>query len=264
MLLRRHAEGVVAIGQPAHAWVSGQIARAWGNDRFALPEPWEEVCLGAEQHDIGMALWDTAPELNPETGRPYSFVEMPLETHLELWSAAPHRLRAQSRYAALLVSLHGTTLYERRDLNALEPPRRALVEAYLEEQRALQRELLAALRADPESTGADAATVERNRKLLFAWDHLSLALCLEWAPDTIADVPALDGPAEIVLSSERTLEPWPFADERVELQAEGRLLRGTFSDAASMQAALDEAPWLTLRFALQRETRVRRVSIARG
>src|SRR5207237_688966 len=83
----------------AHAWVSGQLARNWVLDRV---EPWEEVCLAAEQHDIGMAAWDAAPELNPGTGRPYSFIEMPLETHLRLWTAAPERMLPQSRYAAVL------------------------------------------------------------------------------------------------------------------------------------------------------------------
>ena len=50
---RDDEEGLIVIGQPAHAWVSGQLARAWGNDRFGHFEPWEEVRLAAEQHDVG-------------------------------------------------------------------------------------------------------------------------------------------------------------------------------------------------------------------
>src|ERR671916_24884 len=121
MVVREHEDGLLAIGQPSHAWISGQLARAWGNERFGTVWPREEVCLGAEQHDVGMAEWDLEPELDPETGRPRSFMEMALEIHLDLWSKAPRRLRAQSRYAALLVSLHGSGLYERRDL-ASRPP----------------------------------------------------------------------------------------------------------------------------------------------
>ena len=78
----------LAIGQPAHAWVSGQAARAWGNAAFAAPAPWEEVCLAAEQHDIGMAAWDLAPMLNPRTGRAYAFAEMQRFT-----ADAAHELR---------------------------------------------------------------------------------------------------------------------------------------------------------------------------
>jgi hypothetical protein len=40
VLLRRDGDGVVAIGQPAHAWVSGQFARAWGNERFGAVDPY--------------------------------------------------------------------------------------------------------------------------------------------------------------------------------------------------------------------------------
>src|SRR5947209_2058622 len=122
---------VVAIGQASHAWLSGQLARAWGNERFGGVVPREEVCLAATQHDIGMALWDTAPTFNPQTGLPHSFMEMPLATHLELWSAAPQRVYTQSRYAALLVSMHGTALYERRDLTRLPETDAESVRRYL-------------------------------------------------------------------------------------------------------------------------------------
>ena len=90
MILRElGGDSVRCIGQPAHAWLSGQLAAAWGNGLFPEPRPREEVCLAAMQHDLGMAAWDADPELNPDTGWPMSFLEMPVETHLRLWSAAP-------------------------------------------------------------------------------------------------------------------------------------------------------------------------------
>lgn len=257
MLLRElGGETVVAIGQAAHAWLSGQMARAWGNDRFGALVPREDVCLAAEQHDIGMALWDTEPTLNPSTGRPHTFMEMPLPVHLGLWSVAPRRMLAQSRYAALLVSMHGTALYERRDLDRLEPAAADAIRAYLDAQHALQRDLIARLRSDA-AARANAAEplVRRNQRLVFAWDWLSLALCLDWAPDTFDGVPAADGTVRLELApggdpDVLTLEPWPFAGERVELKTEGRLLSGRFDDAAAMHAALERADWTTLTFVL--------------
>src|SRR5436305_493748 len=83
---------------------SGTLARAWGSALFAAPDPYGEVCLAAEQHDVGMAEWDLRASLNPRTGLPCSFLEIPLQTHLALWTAAPAKLLTQSRYAALLVS----------------------------------------------------------------------------------------------------------------------------------------------------------------
>src|SRR5690349_5662047 len=145
MVLRRDDRGVLAIGQASHAWISGQLARAWGNERFGLLEPYEEVCLAAEQHDVGMAAWDLEPTFNPRTGLPHSFIEMPIETHLGLWRAGPPKLVSQSRYAALLVARHGLRLYEMRDLDALEPERAAAVIAFMDDSRGFQEALRTSL-----------------------------------------------------------------------------------------------------------------------
>src|SRR5215207_8209916 len=115
MLLRPDGDAVIAIGQAGHAWISGQLARAWAEP---VPHPLATQ-LAAEQHDVGMAQWDLTPDLDPETGRPVPFTKMALETHLGLWSAAPQRLLTQSVLAALAVSLQATRLYERRDLDHL-------------------------------------------------------------------------------------------------------------------------------------------------
>lgn len=221
MLLRREADAVIVIGQPAHAWLSGQLARAWS----PRPEPWEEVCLAAEQHDAGMAEWDRSPKLNPETGLPRSFLELELDDHLEIWWRAAPLVLQQSRYAALLVSMHGTALYERRNLD----DERA--RAFLDGQRALQRRLMA---------GFDAEQVRRNQRLIWTWDSLSLGLLLDWPPFDAGGIHVED----------RTLDPWPFASPAITVKSEGRRLSGTFDDEAAMRAALDAAPWVTLEFEL--------------
>jgi hypothetical protein len=227
MLLRPDGDDVICIGQPAHAWLSGQLARHWE----PRPEPYEEVALAATQHDAGMADWDAAPELNPETGLPQSFMEMALDTHLALWTHAPHRVLTQSRYAALLVSMHGTALYEMRDLDRMPPGDAAKVRGYLDEQRALQERL---------GEGLDRTQVRGNQRLLWAWDFLSLALCMRW------DGRSVNG----IEYRGTTFEPWPFRDESVTLMTEGRRLAGRFDDEHEMRAALDSAPWVRLEFRL--------------
>ena len=84
MLHRPSSDGTILIGQPAHAWVSGQLARAWA-EPF---EPRDEVCLAAEQHDIAWIGWERSPERDPETGLPYTFSALPRLRRLELWSGA--------------------------------------------------------------------------------------------------------------------------------------------------------------------------------
>jgi hypothetical protein len=257
MLLRADGDDVIAIGQPAHAWLSGQLARAWGNERFGTVEPWEEVCLAAEQHDTGMAAWEGRPTLNPETGRPRSFMELLLDEHLEIWWRAAPLVIPQSRYAALLVSMHGSALYERRNRDRLEPAEVERVEAFLAGQRELQERLLAGLRADPRTAPvADDDTVRRNQRLVWTWDSLSLGLLLGWAPFELEAVPAADGEVDVEVR-ETTLEPWPFAAPRLELRCEGRRLAGRFEDEDAMRAALEAAPWVTIQIELAQPQRGR-------
>jgi len=258
MLLRQDDLGVLAIGQPSHAWVSGQLGRAWGNARFGDVAPWEEVCLAAEQHDIGMAAWDLEPSLNPETGLPHSFIEMPLEVHMGLWRAGPRRLIRQSRYAALLCSMHGVRLYGLRDLAQMAAPDAQAVRAFMSEQRDFQSTLTATLDADP-GTRADAAPerVARNSDLIWTWDFMSLALCLGWAPCTAKNVPVADGSVALQLlpgenPGQVQIDPWPFGVETVRVHCEGQRLDSRYANAAELTRALAAAPWETLSLELVR------------
>jgi hypothetical protein len=254
MLLREDDHGVLLIGQPSHAWISGQLARAWGNARFGPVEPHEEVCLAAEQHDVGWAARDLDPIYNPETGLPRSFMEMPLEIHLGLFTEGPRKLLSQSRYAALLVSMHGWRLYGRRDLDKATPRDARAIRDFLAGQRAFQQELIDTLRVDPVSALAAADTlVERNSLLVWTWDYLSLALCLGWAPATAKGCPTADGRVDLELSAggdSFRLEPWPFERPAITVHCEGRRIAGRIDDANGMRAALAQAPPETLRFRL--------------
>jgi uncharacterized protein DUF3891 len=242
MLIRPEPDGTfLAIGQASHAWLSGQLARVWGNERFGAVEPWEEVCLGAEQHDVGWALWDLEPTYNPDTGLPHTFIDLPLDEKLALWSVAARRMLAQSRYAALLVSMHGSALYERWPPE--DPGDRAQVDRFVERQREFQESILA--------TGLDREIARRNQKLVFAWDYISLALCLEWAPTRVEDVPTIEEAIALELGEGGELEPWPFGEPSVPLRVEARRLPGRFDDEAAMREALDAAEWVTLDFELR-------------
>jgi hypothetical protein len=242
MMLRPDGDGaVVAIGQASHAWLSGQLARAWGNDRFARPDPFEEVCLGAEQHDVGMAEWDRTPDRHPDTGLPREFYAVDRRTQLALWAAAPGKVLTQSAYAALLVSLHGTGLLERFPPRTESDPELAdLVAAHQEQQRKLQRRLALEL-------GVSDDELSRNQTLLAVWDDLSLALCRDDVPHTVQGVPvAGDERTTLTLrpgeAGTLSLDPWPFGAPEVTVRAEGRRLTTTYVDAAELHAVLARAP----------------------
>jgi hypothetical protein len=233
MLVRPDGDdAVLVVGQAAHAWLAGQIAAAWAGElphRAALE-------LAATQHDVGMAEHDLTPALDAATGWPVGFMQMPLEDHLRLWSLAPQRLFTQSRKAALVVSLHGTKLYERRDLARLAPEQADAVRAYLAGQRALQERLRA-------ETGVSVAEAAAMQALMFEWDWLSLGLCLGWAPATFGDARRLE---------ERTVAPWPFAADAVDFVVEARRLTERSATEPELHAALERAERVDLRFVLTR------------
>jgi len=218
MVLRPDGDATLCIGQASHAWICGQLARRWRD-----VEPFEDVVLAAEQHDVGWADWDRAPQRNPDTGLPLGFTEIDQDTRMAIWESAARKLETQSLYAALLVSLHGTSLRFGLD------------------QTALQDEWIARL-------GADRELLDRNRRRLLLWDALSLALCLRWDPYE------QDGlRLERVTGEDFTLEPWPFSgDDPVIVECEARRLSGAFADEPTLHAALAAAPLERLRFTLRR------------
>jgi hypothetical protein len=257
MLYRDDPAGTIAIGQPAHAWLSGQLARAWGNAQFGAFAPWGEVCLAAEQHDIGMAAWEGAPTLNRRTGRAHSFMDLPEPLHSQMFAAASRLLLAQNRYAALLTSLHFTGLAERHD-GTNDPPEAAqAIRDYLADERAWQARVAGALRADPYyAPHAAPEVVDRNRRLVAAWDWLSLLLLMGLRRVAEVTVPDAEGATALTLTpapgdmARVTVHPWPFARDTLTLICEGRRLAATYDDEEALRAALADAPWVTLQIAL--------------
>jgi hypothetical protein len=258
VVLRRDDAGVLAVGQASHAWLCGQFARAWGNARFGTVEPLDEVALGAEQHDVGMAAWDSEPVRHPKTGLPQSFMEMGARTNAGLWSHGPQRLVTQSRYAALLAIMHGRRLYESFDREAANDADADAVTAFLDYAAELEVSLLQTLRDDPFSAPhAAPEQVSRNSRLVWTWDLISLALLLDWAPLTLEAVPAAGGGKVDIalrpLANEplaAALEPWPFAAEEVRVHCEGRRLGHGFDDDDALRDGLAQASWETVEFTL--------------
>lgn len=248
MLVRIDEDGALAIGQLSHSWLSGQLARAWGNERFIAPEPREEIALGASQHDIGWALFDLAPQWNEQSGLPRSFLEITVDQHLAIWRGAPDQLQSASLYAALVVSMHGRSLSELRARGG--PEQAAAVREHIEAEQERQAQLCEALGISDE----DARRVQRQ---MWTWDGLSLALCHRWTTFTARDVPCHDGLTDMELrvtgQDAWTLDPWPFAEDRVVVRCEGRRLDSSYESERAMRAAFAGARPVTLTSRLQRK-----------
>jgi Protein of unknown function (DUF3891) len=251
MIIQKGCEAhqVIAISQTAHAWVSGQLARKWGNECFRDFAPAEPLCYAAEQHDRGFLDWERQPTLNPKSGLPHTFENIPLSLHVELRKRSILELKAVSLYAALVTSLYFTRAVGKQSPLESHEDRQRIVE-FLQEQNALQRDLLGSLRKDPylRSACSDQA-IEYNQKLLAAWDQLSVELCRNpVATFSVDDVPTALGKRCRLLvtpvdpnSREVRLEPWPFSKPRVELTCEGHVLDRRFTSEADLRKYLKDA-----------------------
>jgi hypothetical protein len=236
MLFRTEPSGVLAISQPAHAWISGQILRAWNE---ALGEP---LLLAAEQHDIGWLDWETAPTFNPETGRPHLFREIGAAAHSPMWRQGVERaLGAWGAHVALLISRHGGVIYGRyTDRHRASAADAAAAQAYLETQAPIEAAWAGML-------GLDADVLKKETALVALVDALSLALCGELKTPIELEAPNASGGTETLRLTERpghpfdfVLSPWPLTKDVLTVEGEARPLpaRGRFADEADMRAWL--------------------------
>jgi hypothetical protein len=255
VIYRVDGDSLVVQTQPAHSWISGQLARHWGNQYFGRFAPAEEVCLAAALHDIGFAQWERAPTLNPETRRPYSFSELPARVHFQLWSNGVEQMLGFGFYPALLVSLHYSRICQRH-FQAPTTEEGRLKAKFLDEQKQIQEDLLSALRQDPSyQTSVNRENLHRNHDLITLWDWISLILMLDDQPEiTLDQVPDSRSRASIRLRRKSRghliLEPWPFWSPFVHLVTEIRRIPLSFKNELQMQRAIKEADPVACRFSM--------------
>jgi hypothetical protein len=256
---QHHSQYRLAISQPAHSWISGQLARAWGNEIFSTFQPFEQLCYAAEQHDVGFLQWETAPTLNQATGLPHTFDDLPEQIHFEIWRTGIFQLRAVCPYASLVVSLHFCNLCERFHSR---PANRDQAEpsAFLKEQREYQQMLRTSLQRDPLLTEAlESDVVAYHRDLIATWDYLSLELCRGRSGDfTVPHIPIWPKErAEIRVRKSDDLtnvwevDPWPFKARAIAAVCEAKQINLRFDNADAMRVALQDAERFSLQFHLR-------------
>lgn len=249
MLLRPDGRDHIAISQPHHAWISGELARAWGGRGFAVPHPREAVVCAAAIHDIGWLEWERVPRLDPVTGLPLQFPGVRAEEHTKLWRRGVEQAAVFGMLPALIVSRHGDSIYERFfDPVKAGPAGAAAVRDFMEGQATFQKAVIAHLARDSATAEAVGdAQLAFTKRFIVAVDLLSLHLC--WGIErtvTIGDVPrSLETSTDLTLTArtdhEILVAPWPFDRDSVGISIEGRRLEGAFQDQADLDRALHGA-----------------------
>lgn len=231
-----------------HTAMCGQMARAFGNDRFEPPAPFAEVVYVVENHDRGWDPYDANPGLDPDTGVPYIMARTPAPDAVKTNRGSPDFNEAHHPYCGLLSSMHSWGLYNNRfgfstyvirtqaatslDVAGSD---RALIDAMLSDEHARQVRLKAALAADPATRAwVEPSRLFRNYKLLQFFDTLSLYFHLRHAGErgdqqSYVHVPVTaDADTTVTLrridDGHYSLDPFPFAGDRLTLRCAGRYI----------------------------------------
>lgn len=249
MIVAPHPAGQIVFRQMTHGAMAAEMTDPWGNERFGELASRQAIREAERLHDSGWDRLDDAPRLDRRTGLPQMFRNVPRAHYLEAHHEAVRDCADDSPYVALLISLHFAGMYGRPGAAARWRPHARRVLRFLADSARMQRDLRT--RVD-----IDDAEIARSARLTRVIDGISIQLLSGIASDVRRDVPAAGATREdIVIESlgdrRFSLDPWPFAPDRVALDVPGRLLTRRYDDEAEMRAALDEAPEIIERYELR-------------
>ena len=261
MIIRNDPSGgLILVGQTDHSRFVGTLAAHWGNADFETPKPYDSVVRAATFHDYGWLRYETSPLIRPETGEPYSFLQVPMtDTQLGAYQWALDWMADIDPYSGLIISMHRTGLWKGRydtikhpawryNLTTLSPE----VQAFIAHNEAWQERARASL---------DTKDVLTNYRLLQIWDILGLYFgCQEPYEDYIDPVPvgyagADDAGVKLTMkpagAKRVAVDPYPFDVRpcRVQLSFK-RVAQRTFENVEAFRRAWFQADVGVMEFEL--------------
>jgi Protein of unknown function (DUF3891) len=258
------------ITQEDHAELSAQLAAHWGNEKFSKLEPYESMVFATLHHDSGYREWEGVPPINLLERRPYGHREDPPsfeETELHGYVANVDWLKGHDPYAALIVSMHRTGLWQNR-YDVLGPAKRKsqrsqetwAVSEKLESRQVNEKKLL--------SNGNPGFERQLwfNYKALQVYDVLSLYFCVNGyegeglKEDRIGPIPvSYNTDEEIILrivpinEGAVQITPYPFDVSPLKIALRTRTLRKRdFRSEQECREAYFKAPRALLSFKITR------------
>jgi len=229
MIVTASDGNLLLVRQTDHQVLSGLLADAWGNDRFARPQPFAPLVRAAYEHDNGWHAWEQAPKVDPATRRPYQFTDVPLEEHLAFYRQGIDELAARDPHAGLLVNLHCQGFHNQRFGTMPE----AVMRAHPPERESALKRFMTGLQAQERDLGrriaVDLATLWAQYELLQFFDRISLYLCMPpLKPAELGPVPVDSGCESLTLqlipAGEGVVQvaPWPFRSPSLTVRVPAR------------------------------------------
>jgi hypothetical protein len=250
-----------------HNDLCGAFARAFGNDRFDRLDPFDEMVYVVGHHDRGWDDLDAAPALDPASGMPRGLGTAPVPGSTQTAQNSPDFNEKRHAFCGLLSSMHSWGLYKERygysefrvrpgGSTSIPVPDQLKQEtdAMLAAEIARQDRLKAALAADPETARwVEEPHLIKCYKQLQFFDTLALYFNLrhqdERGEEIYVHVPmTVDEDTSVRLNrvsgDTYSLDPFPFAGERLEVGCRGRYFEAVseLDEPAKLGEMLWQAP----------------------
>ncbi len=179
MLVLPHEGSLQLVFQHDHATLAGRLASAWPTEFIAHRDRRSNVVDAVAYHDAGWQEADARGVLDPSTGRPASFLTLPLKAYPPIWGSSIEEAARRGGLAQYLVARHSAALARMGRPSDPDPEGQATLAAFrAETDRTIAR--LTETIAPPPSPGpyrlADTA-LENDFRFLQLNDILSLAVC---------------------------------------------------------------------------------------
>lgn len=235
MIVVPDGDELVVVTQHDHARLAGEVLSLWREDGLPQHPRRGEILFALREHDNGWREADSAPRVDPATGRPHDFASAPPDVRAEVWLRGTGRYAGEQPYSALLVTWHALALH--RSHRGEEAWEEALL-APLDERR---EELL-------ERTGAAAEEVRSDHRFLDLGDALSLAACNRWTePTERAGRRFAYRPGGANVDGELWIEPFPLAGATTFRVACRSIPHRRYAGDADLGGELAAARWTALR-----------------
>jgi hypothetical protein len=249
-----HPDRWLLISQVEHARLSYDLASHWGNNQVSAvlsasntsQAPLRHEWLAAvHHHDDGWGSWEADPPIDPQEGRPYSFLDMPREAALDIWRDSIYFARRHGLLAGWCVARHFAEL-----LRGSRDAEQSLSRQWLAEMESLAEGWLGEWLA--QDSGRQRSLAERGLAGLQFFDWLSLWLCLHCpgASEEGGSEPGQMQPGwdqspsvELVAAMTQTrgearqvaVRPWPFDVEELHVEVLGYAIpTGRYSSESQM------------------------------
>jgi len=250
----------LAVMMHEHTALAGELARAFGNERFEPAEPKDLMLHVVSHHDAGWAEFDRDPTTDERTGLPYNLVETPVAQITRTSKLSPDFNERHHAYCGLMSSMHSWGLYNGRYglsslvlINSIPPQHRHLADRLLDGELDRQKRLKDELAKDPQASAwLEPGHLFQNYKQLQFFDTLALYFNRTHpaarSEQMFEHLPLATGHDVVVPIRPREpgvygISPYPFASSPAGFRFAGRYLTPhQHESAGGWPAVLAQAP----------------------